>query len=286
MTKRIVWTTDLHLNHVPLNAWEQWIDTVRRHSPDALIVTGDISESDDVVFQLNRIAEAFAIPIYFVLGNHDFYQSSIGKTRRLVIDATRDNPLLHYLVDCGPIELANDVFLVGEDGWGDATRGSYETSPIRLNDFARIKDFYLYDPSRWKSLLQEQGKLSAERLEQKLGALPSSTKHVLVATHLPPFCESCWYQGETTDENWAPFFVCGQVGDVLLRFAASHKDRNYTVLCGHTHHDGIATMAENLIVYTGAAQYGRPDVEAEIGVSQQSLELSLSRPPGSMMDAP
>ena len=261
---RLVWTTDLHLDHAATSEWDRWVGGITALRPDAVIVTGDISEGDDVTFQLQRMAEAFGVDLYFVLGNHDFYQSSIATTRRQVDDLCDKHPKLHYLTALMPIELSPGVFLVGEDGWGDATLGNYEDSPIRLNDFALIKDFKDADPSEWKSLLQEQGKLSATRLREKLDAVPNSASHVFVATHVPPFRDSCWYMGKTTDDNWAPFFVCGQIGQALMDHSAKQPDRNVTVICGHTHHDGVAKMRENLVVHTGAADYGHPSIEATI----------------------
>jgi Icc protein len=271
MHKRLVWVTDPHLNHVALPAWQRWIDKISSCAGDALLITGDISEGDDVVFQLRRVAEAVELPIYLVLGNHDFYQSSIGKTRAEVIAACREDPRLHYLTDCRPVTLAGGVYLVGDDGWGDATIGDYEHSPIRLNDFALIEDFSQSDPANWKSMLIEQGTASGQRLAEKLASLPADAKQVLIPTHVPPFRESCWYEGQTTDDNWAPFFVCGRVGDALSNAATSRPNVKFTVLCGHTHNEGVAQMRDNLIVYTGAAQYGAPDVEATIEVASVSV---------------
>ncbi len=270
---RLVWTTDPHLNHVPVQAWERWIDAIASRGPDGVVITGDISEGDDVVFQLNRIAQMLTVPIYFVLGNHDFYQSSIGTTRQSVIAASRENPLLHYLTDSSAIELDEQVLLVGEDGWGDAVEGDYEGSPIRLNDFHLIEDFRRNDPYRWKRQLQELGAESAQRLGAKLQAIPDDTREVLVLTHVPPYRDACWYEGKTTDDDWAPFFVCGQVGRVLQQASQSRSECRFTVLCGHTHHAGIAIMAPNLSVHTGAADYGHPDVEGMIMIQDGKLSI-------------
>jgi len=240
------------------------------------VVTGDISEGDDVVLQLKRIADVWRGPVYCVLGKHDFYRSAIGETRRRVIDASRESADLHYLTDCAPIALDNEatVVLIGEDGWGDATEGDYEGTVVRLNDFPMIAAFRLEDPSRWKEHLMQLGADSAERLEAKLKTLSATTRQVLIATHVPPFCDACWYEGKTPDASWAPFFVCGQLGKLLLSHAREHPDRQFTVVCGHTHHDGVAQMADNLVVHTGAALYGRPDMEAivQIGVDRIAIE--------------
>lgn len=258
---RIAWTTDIHLNHVQMPAWDQWVKQLEQSGCDAIVITGDISEADDVGFQLRRIEETFDVPIYFVLGNHDFYGSSIGATRQATQAIARESDSLGYLTDCGPVELVNGVYLLGEDGWGDATEGDYESSFVRLNDFVAIKDFTRADRIDWPRLLNQLGAESAERLLEKLIALPAATREVLVATHVPPFRDACWYEGKTTDDNWAPFFVCGQVGHVLRRYAIEHPEIKITVLCGHTHNGGGATIEPNLIVHTAGADYGQPRVE-------------------------
>ncbi|TWU23332.1 Calcineurin-like phosphoesterase superfamily domain protein [Novipirellula galeiformis] len=274
---RIAWITDPHLNHVSPDRWDQWCDRIASMQPDALLITGDISEGDDVELQLRRTAERFAVPLYFVLGNHDFYQSSIAQTRQNVIAASRDHNALNYLTDRGPVALADGVYLVGEDGWGDATVGNYDESFIRLNDFKLIDDFREISDDRWKAKLQQLGADSAARLQVKLNAVPRNATQILVATHVPPFRESCWYEGKTTDDHWAPFFVCGEVGRTLMEFCQRRVDCQTTVICGHTHHDGIATLRENLIVHTGSAVYGAPDVEAVIEVTANELHIAGHR---------
>ena len=243
---------------------------VLQRAPDGLVITGDISEAEDVVFQLNRMSETFPFPLYFVLGNHDFYGSSIESTRHNVRTCVGQSRSLHYLTESAPIELAPGHHLIGEDGWGDATIGDYENSTVRLNDFLYIKDFNRIDPISWPRILREQGAESATRLKTKLGGIPDDACEVLVATHVPPFREACWYEGKTTDDFWAPFFVCGQVGQTLRSFALSHPDIQVTVFCGHTHHDGIAEILPNLVVHTGAAHYGTPKVNQTVKVETRT----------------
>ena len=117
------------------------------------------------------------------------------------------------------------------------------------------------------------GAEASERLQQKLESIPTSTRQIVIATHVPPFCEACWYEGKTTDKNWAPFFVCGQLGKLLLSHAARCPKQTFTVLCGHTHHPGVAKMANNLVVHTGAAKYGQPEIEAVIGCNSDRIEI-------------
>jgi hypothetical protein len=46
-----------------------------------------------------------------------------------------------------------------------------------------------------------------------------------------------------------------------LAAARSYPKCQILVLCGHTHHGGEVQMVENLRVVTGAAEYGRPQIQ-------------------------
>ncbi len=270
---RLAWITDPHLNHCDLADWDRLVSLVRDGGYSAVLISGDISEGDDVVFQLRRMADVFDLPIHFVLGNHDFYQSSIATARAAVIEASRSHPRLDYLTDSAPLTIADSVALIGEDGWGDATVGDFENSPLRLQDFLLIDDFQAAPTADWKSILIRLGLESSERLKEKLEAALANHDRVLVATHVPPFRQACWYQGRTTDDFWAPFFVCGQVGEVLKRAAEQHPQKRIEVLCGHTHSPGVAWITANLTVTTAGAQYGCPGIAATIVIGPTEIEL-------------
>jgi 3',5'-cyclic-AMP phosphodiesterase len=272
---RLAWITDPHLTHCSLTAWDHLVGRVQSSGCDAVVISGDMSEGEDVVFQLRRMADAFAVPIHFVLGNHDFYHSSLKRTLLAVRQATAADPRLHYLTDLSPLTLAPGVAMVGEDGWGDASEGDYARSPVRLNDFRLIDDFYLTSHSLWQSMLSELGRQSAERLKLKLAAALQNHSHVLVVTHVPPFRQACWYQGRTTDDHWAPFFVCGQNGAVLCEAATHHAGAKLDVICGHTHSGGVAQMCENLRVTTAGAEYGHPELAGLLCCEAAGWQIEL-----------
>src|SRR5438128_329697 len=74
---RIAWLTDLHFDFLSPDEERLFLDRVRRDGPDVVVISGDISEARDVANDLRAIAERLALPVYFVLGNHDFYYGSI-----------------------------------------------------------------------------------------------------------------------------------------------------------------------------------------------------------------
>jgi 3',5'-cyclic-AMP phosphodiesterase len=196
-----------------------------------------------------------------VLGNHDYYHGSIVQTRARITQLCERESRLHYLtsrVSSNPVKLGDGWVLCGEDGWADGRIGDYHHSPVRMNDFRLIHDLNQLDSRARLRKLRRLGTESAMRLYQQLIRASVIGKSILVLTHVPPFRESCWYEGGQTNDDWAPFFVCAAVGWSLKRFCLSHPHHHVQVLCGHTHHEGIAQMLENLYVWTGGAEYGAP----------------------------
>ena len=255
---RLAWCSDPHLDHAQPDVRDQFIEDLNESSAGGLVITGDIAEADSLHRHVNRLHRDFDGPIWFVLGNHDFYKDSVASVRSEVTRWVRHMRGVDYLTDSAAVPLADGVYLVGEDGWGDATCGEFDASPVRLQDFVWIRDFSRKPPDMWRETMDRLGRQSATRLRPKLNAIPAEAKEIIVATHVPPFRESCWYEGQTTDDDWAPFFVCGHVGDVLRSFAGQRPATTITVLCGHTHHGGVAPIANNLTVHTASADYGRP----------------------------
>jgi len=282
---RLVWTTDLHLDHAPTEMRERWLSLIANQTPAGLLIGGDIAESGSSLDWLRQLAYSTSCPIYFVLGNHDFYDQSIRITRQNVVRLCREHEHLHYLTDCGSIPLRDATshqvaaYLIGEDAWGDGTCGNFEKSFVKLADFSRILDFKTLSQEKRKDLLIELGRLSAERLTTKLESVPESTERVIILTHVPPFVEACWYEGKTADEHWSPFFVCGQMGVVLRKFAEMRPRCQVVVLCGHTHHQGVTQPLENLIVHTGQSVIGHPSIVGTLIIDNQEIAIETYSDP-------
>lgn len=251
---------------------------------DGLLISGDIAEKGMSRTWLQRLVHEMKRPIYFVLGNHDFYGESIPFARQETIRLCREQQNLHYLTDCSPIRLMEigdesspPTYLVGDDGWGDATTGDFERSFVKLADFDKISDFMSLKPHQQKAQLQELGLHSAQRLTTKLQKISEDDARIIVLTHVPPFVESCWYEGKTADQDWSPFFVCGQTGDALRSYASKHPNRQIIVLCGHCHHAGVTKPLNNLVVYTAEASIGNPSVAGKLDINHDSILLNSIR---------
>jgi predicted phosphohydrolase len=263
----LAWATDIHLDHAEPDIALDFIERVRASGAAALLLGGDIATALDVEAWLQAMADHVGLPIHFVLGNHDYYEGSLEAVRAR-IGALR-HPALHWLAQVGPVELAPDLVLVGNGGWGDARIGEFAGSDVLLNDYFLIEELRLaFRKDKFTDVfgqgtalegeLRRLGREQAAALAPQLESAAGMGRHVLVLTHVPPFREACWHEGGISDEDWLPAYTCGAVGETLLAAAVARPECSFTVLCGHTHSGGTARIADNLVVHTQAAEYGRP----------------------------
>jgi len=259
----VAWATDLHLDWADAVARQKFYDAVLAASPDAVVLSGDIAEGANTPLYLMEMAREFQRPIYFVLGNHDFYGSSIVQMRTKITRLADESPHLHYLTACGIVALAQRTAMVGHDGWGDARLGDYERSRVFLSDFVAIDELAevhrdrLALQSRLNRLGDESARCLATRLKEALAEFPQ----VVLVTHVPPFAETAWYDGRRSDDQWLPFFSCGAVGEMLRQTMRDHPDRRLLVLCGHTHGRGECRILDNLRVLTGGVEGAVPAIQ-------------------------
>lgn len=257
---KIAWLTDPHLNFAGIARAEALMTQIKAMRADCLLVSGDIGEAHDLEGWLGLMS-ALACPTYFVLGNHDFYGSSIAQVRALAAEITHSYDKLSWLGACDVIALSAHTALVGHDGWGDARAGSMATSRVMLADFTQIQELRGLSRVQLALKLHALGDEAAAFLAPRVRAALSTHQHVIVLMHVPPSRESAWHEGARSDEEWAPFFVCEAVGVMLLEAMRAHPEKMMTVLCGHTHSGGECWMAANLRVKTGAAVYRKPALQ-------------------------
>jgi len=265
---KIIWCTDIHLNFVDLFKLNAFCRKITSLKPDVVLIAGDIAESDGIVEMLLALEREIQCPIYFVLGNHDYYESSIKDVRKRVIRTSNESSYLQYLTNTGIIKLTPDTCLIGHDSWSDGRYGDYLNSDIMLNDYVMIEEFKGLDkPSRFKKL-NELGDEAAVFFREKLSEALLNYQHILILTHVPPFPESCWHEGHLSDDDFLPHFSCKATGDVFIEMMSKHPDKNMTVLCGHTHSGGIAQIAPNISVRTGGAVYRQPNIQDPILIKE------------------
>jgi len=263
---RLAWVTDIHATFVDPGTWHLFLQTLDDQA-DAVVISGDIAESRDVGDYLRAIERRLQRPIYFVLGNHDFYRGSIAATRNAVAQLAGESEYLVYLTAGGFVELTPDTALIGHDGWADGRLGNFDRSDVVLNDYLLIEELrhwkpgHVLDKQRLRATLEILGDDAARHLEAALMAAAAKYRDVIAVTHVPPFREAAWYQGRMSDDNFLPHFASKAAGDVLLRVMEVYPQCNLLVVCGHTHGGGEFCPLANLRVLTGDAEYRLPRIQ-------------------------
>src|SRR5437016_2472842 len=140
--KRLLWLTDLHLDFVDDDGEiATFLERISGPGVDAVLIGGDIGIATTLDHHLGLIERCLQRPVYFVLGNHDFYGGRIAEVRRGVSDLCRRSTWLNWLPDAGIVDLSDETCLVGHDSWADGRLGLGSSSSMMLNDYFCIEDF-------------------------------------------------------------------------------------------------------------------------------------------------
>lgn len=262
--------TDIHINFLIEKERSVFFQKIKSTHSDAILITGDIAEAPNVEMLLSEMADHTKMPIYFVLGNHDYYRGNVSDVREAVTTLTKSHDMLFWLPASGIQTLENDTLLLGHDGWADGRLGDYQNSTVELNDSRMIVDLYQQRILGRSQLLQKMQQLAdadASEIENDLiQAVSHNPKKIIVLTHVPPFREACQHMGKISDDDWLPFFSSKVVGDVLMKVATNNPSIDFLVLCGHTHSEANFQPLKNLQVKAGMSEYYHPLIQEIITI--------------------
>ncbi|MHB0955183.1 MAG: metallophosphoesterase family protein [Pirellulaceae bacterium] len=291
---QLAWTSDLHLGFVPpsstgADGLESWLEGLAKQSFDALAISGDISEAPDLNEHLALLESYLRRPIYFVLGNHDFYRSSFEEVRAAVRDLTQRSQYLHCLDCLDFIELTAKTALVGHGCWADGLYGDFFRSEIILNDWKAIEELRKWKRGPWRLTcfnrcgscateawnwegsaadvdresmareLKALGDQAAEHIRRVLPRALAARSHVVLLTHTPPFAPQS-VATRVDWEYWAPHAGCKMAADAIEEIMADHPDRQLSILSGHVHASSWIQISRNIEQRTASAHYGNPQI--------------------------
>jgi Icc protein len=262
---KLAWSSDIHLDFPGNSELLKYLESLQHLSEsgaEALIISGDIGESQSICRWLEVLDKASDVPIYFILGNHDFYGSSISEVRNTLRTFVPQLKHTKWVTSEGVIRLSDNTALVGHDGWYDGRYGNYwSPAEFLLNDFYKILEFKnAYTKHDRFSLMNKLGDEAAEFLRDSLKKALDTHEHVVCVTHVPPFERASIFQGKTSPAHSMPFFSCKAIGGAIGDVIAEYDEKRVTVMCGHTHEPADVLMLPNLRVMATGAEYGLPKV--------------------------
>lgn len=251
---KLAWLSDTHFDLVGEDARRTL--SLELEGYDQILVTGDIalpSNIEESIAWLRGHART-----HFVRGNHDFYRSSFAREDKRRIEG--DLRQVPY------VQLTEKTVLLGTDGWYDGGYARMQESELIISDFYAIEEItqHLRDPEGRARVIKERAKMYALELLGKIDAAIRETqcRHILVATHVPPFRESSRApNGALSDRHWAPYFSSKSTGEVLREAAKANPEHRFTVYCGHTHTEHYFHAQDRLECFVHGSDYGHPLVK-------------------------
>ncbi len=269
---KAAWTTDIHLNFLEIPGITAVMQRWSQFDFDYLLISGDIAQGNNILRHLSYIRDGIDKPVFFVLGNHDYYREYFKNVNKEVGKWCIRQNNMHILGNGEVIPFTENTCLIGAGGWADGRLGDFARSTVFLNDYNLIDDFISAGRKDRLKLLNELGDQSAAYFRKVLPIALEQFREVILLTHVPPFKEAALYNGKISDDDYLPHFSCKVAGEVFLEIMNDNPDKNLTVLCGHTHggnsHNNLPELkkyagvriSENIYVKTGTAKYGSPEI--------------------------
>lgn len=256
-TTTVLFLTDLHLDRIGEDESDHLLNRIRNADFDSVIATGDISDARNIRRHLGELATACAPrPLFFLLGNHDYYGGNFRDVEEDVADLCKSTGNLHHLDGKRVVRLADGIGLLGHRGWPDARAGDGMETEITSPDRWSIKDFSALDHQQMLQRMRHLGKESAEQLRRLFPLALTRYRHVVVATHAPPFGNVVYHKGKPADSRHLPHFCTLSVGLMLIGILRAFPRRRVSVLAGHSHGACSRKITGNLVVRVGASRKG------------------------------
>jgi predicted MPP superfamily phosphohydrolase len=274
------WATDIHLDTLGNDpvAITDFGKFLVKDAPHGVFLTGDLSNAKNLVYHLSILEKACERPIYFVLGNHDFYGASVETVRKTMRELTNMSQYLKYLPTTQYVALSPTTALIGHDGWYDGLYGDYKSSRFVMNDWIDIKEFADINSvtrevmgltPRYPIIVKQAQALAMEAVRHVHDGIKAAVRYhktIIVLTHFPPFEESHIHNGRVGDPGAQPWYTSKLMGDLLKQASTAYPKVRFEVFCGHTHGKWDGQIAKNLFCHVGGAEYMHPELQTLITV--------------------
>ncbi len=256
MKDKFLWYTDTHLDKVAPWTLMSFVRRINKQHPQGVFLTGDISCGPLLAFHLKFLAKHVECPIYFVLGNHDYYFMNIAAQHDKIRKLCKEYPNLIWITESDIVKLNDEVALIGAEGWYDARLGNPNYLKASL-DWILIKEIRQLPTMQERiEFFRELSRKSCESINAKLEqALDQGYKSVYILTHFPPWKEATRDEGTILEPIYLPYNVNLSLGQTIENVMKHRLRQSATVLAGHTHTDCWIHVSRNIECKVNKAKY-------------------------------
>ncbi len=253
------WITDPHFDLISLIELVRFGEKLNNF--DGILISGDISDAGHVTEHLTFLSKFCAKPIYFTLGNHDFYNSDFLTVKKNIDNLVSDRPNLNYLSHSDIIEISPGTALIGHDGWYGADWVEPLTSLVFSWDWFFIHDFKkLLDNEQRLQKVKDLTVQAAEIIEARLKKAIEKYSTVFLLTHIPPWPDltSGW---KLLDRFWTPYNSSKCISDKIKNVMDQNPNKQLIILSGHTHIERKVKISPNIELRVGGVQTGKTQIQ-------------------------
>lgn len=265
----IAWLSDIHLDFLDKARRRAFYQTILDAGVDGVVISGDICNGHYLEKYLTEMAKIIKVPIWFTLGNHDYYGSNVKAIRKKLKSLCIKQPLLKWLHKEGVIALSEEIGLVGVDSWADGRAGHYWESNVELADHRLIGDLKGLDAAGRLKVIQGFANEAEEILRRSLNSALTQFKTVFVVSHVPMFYEACLGPDRRVSGSlWMPHYVWHQGGVAIGEVLQNNAHGRVIVLSGHTHSDIRLRIDDRISIWVAPAEYDNPSIAEVIDLSR------------------
>lgn len=261
--KKYGWLTDTHFDFLSKSEFLKYVSHLESQNLDGIFLTGDVSTGQEVSFHLKTLSRILRKPIYFVLGNHDFYRSTFKNISDEVTYLAETDPNLHFMsASPEPLYLNDKVAVIGHDGWYDARFRNPLTTLVFAMDFLFINDFKFKNSNADRiRLVRELADKSAKHVEYQLYKAIETHDIIYLLTHVPPWPRLTHRFFGLADAFWMPYNSSMIMADTIISIMKYHPNKKLIILSGHTHLGRTEKISNNIELRVGDASLRRTELQ-------------------------
>lgn len=183
---KVGFIADLHVDlnlRASTNKYQyELLKLIESEKVDLLVIGGDISNhySKSIAF-VEELQKQAGIPIYFIPGNHDFWEKKGPKNTRKIYQIYKEHP--QSLVE-SPLILSDEYTLVGHPAWYNHAVYDRETFHPEKIEKGQYRGGFWQDKLKmdWEATDQEVSKEFAQIIRADLDSV--TTDKIILQTHM------------------------------------------------------------------------------------------------------
>lgn len=228
---RISFISDLHVDlnrRASINAYRyELLKLIEAEKTELLVIGGDISNHYQTTIDFVESLETSAgIPVYFIPGNHDFWEDSIKKDTWGIYQIYQQHP--QSLIE-SPLQLNETYTLVGHSAWYN--HAIYDKKRYSENEIEKGKYRFAYWQDKlnldWQAKDREVSKYFADIIQKDLDQV--TTDKIILQTHIVTIPEFTMPMPHKIFDFFNAYIATDDLKEIQKKYPITHN------IMGHVH---------------------------------------------------